>query len=172
MSFRERATARNAAQDFNAYFRAMIAKRRSAPRDDIISLLAHAEDGGERLSEREMLNLLRLILIAGNETTANLIGNRRVHTGPMARHRHQPVNFQLTRPGPGNVPRTPLLSNQFSVHGLNLAACPTTLMLGSKLPPCQIGSDEYQIHILRNPGHATFSKYREAGCKRPTTPKL
>ena len=44
-------------------------------RDDILSALAHAEDGGERLSEREMLNILRLLLIAGNETTTNLIGN-------------------------------------------------------------------------------------------------
>ena len=75
VSFRERAIARNAAQEFDAYFRAMIAKRRSAPRDDILSALAHAEDEGERLTEREMLNLLRLLLIAGNETTANLIGN-------------------------------------------------------------------------------------------------
>ena len=75
VSFRERAIARDASQEFDAYFRAIIAMRRSAPRDDILSALAQAEDGGERLSEREMLNILRLLLIAGNETTTNLIGN-------------------------------------------------------------------------------------------------
>ncbi len=74
-SLRERAIAQEAARGFDAYFRAIIAKRRTEPRDDILSALAHAEDGGERLSEREMLNILRLILIAGNETTTNLIGN-------------------------------------------------------------------------------------------------
>ena len=74
-SLRERAVAQDAQQAFDAYFRALVAMRRSAPRDDILSALAHAEDGGERLSEREMLNILRLLLIAGNETTTNLIGN-------------------------------------------------------------------------------------------------
>ncbi len=75
VSYRERAVALDASREFDAYFLDVIAMRRSAPRDDILSALAHAEDGGERLSEREMLNLLRLLLIAGNETTTNLIGN-------------------------------------------------------------------------------------------------
>ena len=75
VSRRERAIAQEASREFDAYFRAIIAERRSAPRDDILSALAHAEDGGERLSEREMLNILRLLLVAGNETTTNLIGN-------------------------------------------------------------------------------------------------
>ena len=75
VSRRERAIAQVASREFDAYFRAIIAERRNAPRDDILSALAHAEDGGERLSEREMLNILRLLLVAGNETTTNLIGN-------------------------------------------------------------------------------------------------
>ena len=74
-SLRDRAIAQDAQQGFDAYFREIIAMRRREPRDDILSALAHAEDGGERLSEREMLNILRLLLIAGNETTTNLIGN-------------------------------------------------------------------------------------------------
>ena len=49
--------------------------RRRAPRDDILSAPAHAEGGGERLSQREMLNVLRVLLVGGNETTTNLIGN-------------------------------------------------------------------------------------------------
>ncbi|MCY3755767.1 MAG: cytochrome P450 [Alphaproteobacteria bacterium] len=49
--------------------------RPNDPRDDIISALAQAEDGGERLSGREMLNILRVLLVGGNETTTNLIGN-------------------------------------------------------------------------------------------------
>ena len=75
ISVRERAIAQDASREFDAYFRAIVAMRRSAPRDDILSALVHAEDGGERLSEREMLNTLRLLVVAGNETTTNLIGN-------------------------------------------------------------------------------------------------
>ena len=71
----EHAIAQKASREFDAYVRAIIAKRRSEPRDDILSVLVQVEDGGERLSEREMLNLLRLLLIAGNETATNLIGN-------------------------------------------------------------------------------------------------
>ncbi len=64
-----------AARAFDGYFRSVIAERRVAPRDDSLSALAQAEDEGERLTERETLNMLRLLIIAGNETTTNLIGN-------------------------------------------------------------------------------------------------
>ena len=97
-SLRERAIARDAQQGFDAYFREIIAMRRREPRDDILSALAHAEDGGERLSEREMLNLLRLLLIAGNETTTNLIGN-----GMLALLRN-PDQLARLRDDPGLLP--------------------------------------------------------------------
>ena len=72
---REREAGAAASKAFDAYFRKIIEARRSDPRDDILSALVQAEDEGERLSERETLNMLRLLLIAGNETTTNLIGN-------------------------------------------------------------------------------------------------
>ena len=75
VSPRERAAAEVATAEFDAFFRAIIEERRAAPEDDILSALVQAEDEGERLNERETLNMLRLLLIAGNETTTNLIGN-------------------------------------------------------------------------------------------------
>ena len=72
---RERAASDAAAKALEAYFRPIIKERRAAPKDDIVSALAQAEEEGDRLTEREMLNMLRLLLIAGNETTTNLIGN-------------------------------------------------------------------------------------------------
>ncbi|MCY4549057.1 MAG: cytochrome P450 [Defluviicoccus sp.] len=72
---REREAGAAASRAFDAYFRKIIEARRADPRDDILSALVQAEDEGERLSERETLNMLRLLLIAGNETTTNLIGN-------------------------------------------------------------------------------------------------
>ncbi len=72
---REREAGAAASRAFDAYFRKIIEARRADPRDDILSALVQAEDEGERLTERETLNMLRLLLIAGNETTTNLIGN-------------------------------------------------------------------------------------------------
>ena len=62
-------------QEFRAYFREKIAERRREPRDDLISGLVRAEEAGQSLSESEMLNFCLLLLVAGNETTTNLITN-------------------------------------------------------------------------------------------------
>ena len=72
---REREIAVEAGKSLNEYFLPIIQTRRLAPENDIISSLAQAEEGGDTLTECEMLNLLRLLLVAGNETTTNLIGN-------------------------------------------------------------------------------------------------
>jgi len=57
------------------YFAELIAKRRSAPGDDLLSALLEAEEQGERLTERELFTTLNLLLVAGHETTVNLIAN-------------------------------------------------------------------------------------------------
>ena len=95
---RERAVAETASRALDAYFRPIIKERREAPQDDIVSALAQAEEEGERLTERETLNMLRLLLIAGNETTTNLIGN-----GILALLRH-PDQLQRLRDDPGLIP--------------------------------------------------------------------
>lgn len=55
------------------YFSKLIAERRSQPRDDLLSVLVGAEVEGERLTDADLLNLSFLLLVAGNETTRNLI---------------------------------------------------------------------------------------------------
>jgi cytochrome P450 len=65
----------SAAMEFIAYFNALIEERRGAPRDDVLSTLIAAEEEGDRLSHEELLINLILLLIAGHETTSNLIGN-------------------------------------------------------------------------------------------------
>ncbi len=57
------------------YFRRLIAERRSSPRSDLLSSLIAAEEAGDTLSENELLATCILLLIAGHETTVNLIGN-------------------------------------------------------------------------------------------------
>lgn len=69
------AETRQANTEMYTYFRNIIAQRRTEPRDDLISALLAAEIEGERLSEADVLSLCWLLLVAGNETTTNLIGN-------------------------------------------------------------------------------------------------
>ncbi|MBL9204087.1 MAG: cytochrome P450 [Opitutaceae bacterium] len=57
------------------YMTALIEDRRRAPRDDLISVLAAAEDEGRTLSRDELLATCNTLLTAGHETTTNLIGN-------------------------------------------------------------------------------------------------
>jgi pimeloyl-[acyl-carrier protein] synthase len=57
------------------YFRRSIAERRAAPTGDLLSALVAAEEAGDKLSEGELLSTCVLLLLAGFETTVNLIGN-------------------------------------------------------------------------------------------------
>lgn len=57
------------------FFERMIALRRSDPQDDLITALVQAEQEGDRLDQDELLSMIFLLLLAGHETTVNLIGN-------------------------------------------------------------------------------------------------
>ena len=75
MSPHELAEATRAREALRAYFGPLIEQRRGHPQDDLITALVRAEDQGDRLSHAEVISTLNLLLIAGNETTTNLIGN-------------------------------------------------------------------------------------------------
>jgi cytochrome P450 len=64
-----------ASAEMESYLRAHVAQRQSAPTDDLLSRLAQAEVEGERLSPPELLGFFQLLLLAGTETTTNLISN-------------------------------------------------------------------------------------------------
>jgi len=55
--------------------RGLVALRRSQPGDDLMTGLVHAEEAGDRLNEEELIAMIFLLLLAGHETTVNLIGN-------------------------------------------------------------------------------------------------
>ncbi|MEM8534509.1 MAG: cytochrome P450 [Chloroflexota bacterium] len=60
---------------FVEYLANMFASRRAHPQDDLITALLEAEEAGDKLSEDELYAMVILLLIAGHETTVNLIGN-------------------------------------------------------------------------------------------------
>jgi cytochrome P450 len=57
------------------YFHDLIERRRSAPGDDLLSGLIAVEESGDQMTQEEIASTCRLLLIAGHETTVNLIGN-------------------------------------------------------------------------------------------------
>jgi hypothetical protein len=57
------------------YFTEMLADRRKHPRDDLTGALIAAEIDGDRLTDREIIGFLFLMVVAGNETTTKLLGN-------------------------------------------------------------------------------------------------
>ena len=81
------------------YHMKIIEERRREPRDDLVSRLVEAEEQGDRLTPDETIVMLRLLLIAGNETTTNLIGN-----GVRALLQN-PDQLALLREQPDLVPR-------------------------------------------------------------------
>ena len=67
--------AAQASREFAAYLRAVVAAKRADPGDDLASAMIAARDGGDRLSEDEMLSTVVLLLNAGHEATVLAMGN-------------------------------------------------------------------------------------------------
>ncbi len=62
-------------EEMCAYFLAAVQEHREHPRDDVISALVTAEQDGDRLTDEEIVANCILIMVGGQETTTNLIGN-------------------------------------------------------------------------------------------------
>jgi cytochrome P450 len=60
---------------FLRYIRRLIQTKRDSPKSDLISALVEAEESGDRLNENELVAMIFLLLVAGHETTVNLLGN-------------------------------------------------------------------------------------------------
>src|SRR4029453_15290786 len=92
-----RAAPRGKKKGLAEYFRELIAQRRAAPREDMLSALIAAEEAGDKLNEDELLATCILLLVAGHETTVNLIGN-----GTLALVRH-PAELRRLHDDPGII---------------------------------------------------------------------
>jgi cytochrome P450 len=63
------------AAELTDYVNALIAERRATPGNDLISALITARDGGQHLTEQELVELTTIVLVGGNDTTSNQLGN-------------------------------------------------------------------------------------------------
>jgi cytochrome P450 len=86
-------------QNLTDYFRVIVAERRASPRADLLTALEQAEEQGDKLSEDELFGTANILMVAGHETTTNLIGN-----GLLALLRH-PDQLQRLRDDPALLPQ-------------------------------------------------------------------
>ena len=82
---------------FIGYLRGLVRARRARPEDDLVSGLARAQEGDDRLTDDEVLAMIFLLLSAGHETTVNLIGS-----GVLALLEH-PDQLALLRREPSRI---------------------------------------------------------------------
>lgn len=149
--------------EFGAYFRGLIAARRATPRDDLLSeLVAVAE-----LTEDELLAICVLLLVAGHETTVNLIGN-----GALALLR-DPAQLGWFRARPGDGPaaveellrydppvqltaRTALVPVELCGHAIQQGELVLLLTAAANRDPAAF-PDPDKLDLVRPPkGHLAF----------------
>ncbi len=82
---------RDASVAMIGYLRTLIEAKRAEPADDLLSDLVHATDEGDQLAPDELISMAFLLLVAGHETTVNLIGN-----GTLALLTHPDARRQLS----------------------------------------------------------------------------
>lgn len=80
-----------AALEFIMYFHEQFDARREQPQDDLITALVQAEEAGDKLDQQELISMVFLLLVAGHETTVNLLGN-----GTLALLQHPEQKRQLS----------------------------------------------------------------------------
>ena len=94
---RQRKTAHLAGAEIQRYFMALLRHRMQSSETDAVSTLATRAAAGDGISMAEASDMLSVLMIAGNETTTNLIGN-----GMLALLRH-PLQMQCLREEPGRI---------------------------------------------------------------------
>ena len=112
-----------------AYAARSLAERRARPRDDLMSLLAHAEVDGDRLSDEEILQESLLILIGGDETT------RHVMTGGLLELIRNPAQKQRLIESPALIPSAveEMLRWVSPIQNMNRTATRDTELRGQKI---------------------------------------
>jgi len=128
----------DAAAALYEYFSAFLTERRAHPRDDLMTALVQAEVDGEHLSDDELLGFCLLLLVAGHETTTNLLSNSAVILAQHPESRRQLADnpdlvptaveelLRYDSPVQG-LART--LTRQVDLHGQRMRADDTVLLL-------------------------------------------
>jgi cytochrome P450 len=156
-----------ATQQMGVYIARLVEERRRTPKDDLLTRLVHAQVDGERLTAQEILGFFQLLLLAGSETTTNLINNA------MLCFIEHPDQLALIRAEPDLLPsaieevlryRSPLqwmyrvAKRDLSIHGQTIPAGKLVLAwIGSANHDPNPFPDPERFDITRDPNpHLAF----------------
>jgi cytochrome P450 len=158
-----------AALEVAGYVAALLASKRAAPADDLISALVSARDGDESLSEAELMSMVFLLLLAGHETTVNLIGNGVTalldHPDQLARLRADPdlivpaLEELLRFDGPVHHPTLRFTMEPVALGGVTIPAGEIVLVClaaANRDPARFAGPDE--LDVTRRAQHLAFGQ--------------
>jgi cytochrome P450 len=155
---------------FIRYLRQFFKLRRRDPQDDLVSALIKAEEAGDKLNEDEVLAMVFLLLIAGHETTVNLIGNGTLalieNPDEMTKLRSEPT---LVKPAIEELLRytSPVLMTteryareNTTVHGITIPRGEMTLgVIGSANRDESVFDNPNRLQITREPNkHVSFGQ--------------
>ena len=153
----------DAVLQFAGYFFELLAERRRSPGDDLLSRLVEVEDDGTVLSEGELLSTCILLLVAGHETTVNLISGGIVallgNPDELARFRHDPdvqrsgVEEMLRYVSPVQLTGRSLIED-LEVGGVTLRAGDfAMLLIGSANRDAEVFPDPDRFDVGRSPNN-------------------
>jgi cytochrome P450 len=150
------------------YLQELLKIKRAAPADDLLTALLAVRDGHDRFSADELTSMASLLLVAGHETTANLIGNGMhallTHPEQLALLRAQPhwlgaaVEELLRFDGPLQVGHFRLTTEPIEIGGITIPAheiIVPTLLAANRHPACTARPDALDITRTDNP-HLAF----------------
>lgn len=144
------------------YTRDLIAHRRANPQDDLLSALVHAEDEGNQLSEDELISMVILLIVAGYETTLNLIANgaRALldHPDQRALLRAEPERIEaaveeiLRYDSPAQSTKMMYPTEDITLHGVTIPRGATVMpLIGSANRDERVFTDPERFDITRSP---------------------
>ena len=155
---------------FIRYLRQFFKLRRRDPQDDLVSALIKVEEAGDKLNEDELLAMVFLLLIAGHETTVNLIGNGTLalleNPNEMSKLRSEPslvklaVEELLRYTSPVLMTSERYALENAIIHGVTIPRGEMTLgVIGSANRDEAVFDNPDELHITRDPNkHLSFGQ--------------
>ena len=155
---------------FIRYLRQFFKLRRRDPQGDLVSALIKVEEAGDKLNEDELLAMVFLLLIAGHETTVNLIGNGTLalleNPNEMSKLRSEPslvklaVEELLRYTSPVLMTSERYALENAIIHGVTIPRGEMTLgVIGSANRDETVFDDANELHITRDPNkHLSFGQ--------------
>ncbi len=155
---------------FIRYLRRFFKVRRRDPQDDLASALIQAEEAGDKLSEDELLAMVFLLLVAGHETTVNLIGSGVLalleHPDQMEKLRREPtlikpaVEELLRYTAPVFMSTERFAREDVTMHGVTIPRGEMTFgVIGSANRDEQLFENPDRLDLKREPNrHLSFGQ--------------